>query len=164
MSSSDAYWGNSTFNAGTFTISNDSGTEVVVGGFRGATITPAYEHEALYTADSTFRDTVKRYEHNVNVDITYAYFAFELAQEWLGGDGATATASQDDADPAKFKIEAVSPSAGADGATEGERTVVAEKVVFPEMPVVDATQDEYEEYELSGTGRQVSQVEDTSGA
>jgi len=110
--------------------------------------------------DSSFRDTVKRYEHNVNVEITYAKFSVEAAQEWLGGEGATATASQDDSDPALFSIEDVTPSA--DGTFE--RTAVVENVVFPEFPVVEGSYGEYEEWDLSGSGRQLSDFSDTSGA
>jgi len=155
MSSEEAIWSN----ARTLSVQNAADTTVPIAGIQEVSIVPAYEHEELYTMDSSFRDTVKRYEHNVNVEITYAKFSVDAAQEWLGGEGATATASQDDSDPALFSIEDVTPSA--DGTFE--RTAVVENVVFPEFPVVEGSYGEYEEWDLSGSGRQLSDFSDTSG-
>jgi len=155
--SPEAIWSNS----GVLTIEDPADdSEILFAGVREVSLTAAYEHTNLYTFDSTFRDAVKRYEHDVNVEITYAKFSLEFAQEWLGGPGATATASQDDSDPMKFNLERVSPSS--DGGFE--RTTVVEDVVFPELPLDQANYGEFEEYSLTGSGRQVSQLEDTSGA
>lgn len=148
-------WSNS--GALTFTDPADD-SEILFAGVRDVTITPAYEHAELYTIDSTFREEVKRYEHNVNVEITYAKFSLEFAQEWLGGPGATATASQDDADPMKFDLENITPSASGGF----ERTTAVADVVFPELPLDSATYGEYEEYSLTGSGRQVTNLADTS--
>jgi len=155
--SPEGIWSNS--GALTFTDPSDD-SEILFAGVRDVTITPAYEHTELYTIDSTFRDAVKRYEHNVNVEITYAKFSVEFAQEWLGGEGATATASQDDADPMKFNLENITPSS--DGGFE--RTTQVTDVVFPELPLDSASYGEFEEYDLTGSGRTVGQLEDTSGA
>jgi len=155
--SPEGIWSNS--GALTFEDPSDD-SEILFAGVRDVTITPAYEHTELYTIDSTFRDAVKRYEHNVNVEITYAKFSVEFAQEWLGGEGATATASQDDADPMKFNLENITPSS--DGGFE--RTTQVTDVVFPELPLDSASYGEFEEYDLTGSGRTVGQLEDTSGA
>ncbi len=150
------------FNDGVLTVDTQGaaavGDDDLIAGIRGITITPGYETNELYTADSAFRETVKQYEHSVAVEIDTVDFDVTMAQEWLGGDGSTATASTDTSDPQLFKIELVSPNA--DGSLE--RTVAVEKIVFPEMPIVDGSQDEFEEYNLSGTGRSVTQLEDTS--
>jgi len=156
MSTAESIWSN----ARTLSIQNSADESVPIAGIQEVSIVPAYEHEELYTMDSSFRDTVKRFEHNVNVEITYAKFAPDAAQEWLGGEGATATASQDDSDPALFTIDDVTPSS--DGTFE--RTAVVENVVFPEFPVVEGSYGEYEEFDLSGSGRQLSDLSDTSGA
>lgn len=153
----EGMWSNS--GALTFTDPADD-SEVLFAGVREVSITPAYEHSELYTIDSDFRETVKRYEHNVNVEITYAKFSIEFAQEWLGGEGATATASQDGSDPMKFDLENVTPSA--DGGFE--RTTQVTDVVFPELPLDSATYGEYEEYDLTGSGRTIGNLADTSGA
>lgn len=151
----EAIWAN----ARTLSVQNTAGTSVPIAGIREVTITPAYETTKLYTMDSTFRGSVKQYEHNVNVEITYAKFSLELAQEWLGGEGSTATASQDTADPTLFDIEDVSPSA--DGGFE--RTTSVTDVVFPEFPVIDGSYGEYEEWGLTGSGKQIDNLADTSG-
>jgi len=153
----EGIWSNS--GALTFTGPSDD-SEILFAGVRDISITPVYEHSKLYTIDSTFRETVKRYEHDVNVEITYAKFSVEFAQEWLGGEGSTATASQDSADPMKFSLENVTPSASGGF----ERTTAVADVVFPELPLDSASYGEYEEYDLTGSGRQVDQLEDTSGA
>ncbi len=146
-------------NTGVLTVETDTGTSVPIAGIRDVEIIPGYETTELYTMDSTFRDAVKQYEHTVEVNITYANFDIAASQEWLGGDGATATASTDTEDPTLFSVEFVSPSA--DGSVE--RTVKAEKIVFPSFPLVQSTQDEFEEFDLSGSGRTVSDLSDTSG-
>lgn len=150
----EAMWSN----AGVITFNDPADdSEILVAGYRDMTITPGYEHTDLYTMDSTFRETVKRYEHDVTVEITYANFSIEFAQEWLGGPGATATASQDDADPMQFDVERVHTSA--DGGFE--RTTAVTGVVFPEFPLDQASYGEYEEYSLTGTGREVTNLADT---
>jgi len=143
----------------TFTDPSDD-TEVLVAGIREFSVTPAYEHANLYTIDSAFRETVKRFEHDVNVEVTYANFSVEFAQEWLGGETASATASQDDTDPMLFDIENVQPSE--DGGFE--RTTSVTDVVFPEFPLDQVSYGEFEEYSLTGTGRTIGNLEDTSGA
>lgn len=153
--SPESIWSNS--GALTFTDPADD-SEILFAGVRDVTITPVYEHADLYTIDSTFRDSVKRYEHNVNVEITYAKFSLEFAQEWLGGPGATATASQDDSDPMLFDLENVTPSS--DGGFE--RTTDVEDIHFPELPLDSASYGEYEEYSLTGSGRKVGSLTDTS--
>ncbi len=152
----EAIWSNS----GVLTIKDPADdSEILVAGVRQVDITAAYEHQDLYTFDSSFRENVKRYEHDVNVEITYAKFSIEFVQEWLGGEGATATASQDDSDPMLFNLDRVSPSA--DGGFE--RTTAVTDIHFPEFPIDSASYGEFEEWDLSGSGREV-EVTDTSGA
>jgi len=153
--SPEAMWSN----AKVLSITNAAATDVPIAGIRDVTITPAYEHAELYTIDSTFREDVKRYEHNVNVEITYANFSLDLVQEWLGGEGSTATASQDSDDPALFQIEDVHTSAHGGF----ERTASVTDVVIPELPVVEASYGEFEEYSLSGSGKKIENLADTSG-
>jgi hypothetical protein len=151
----EGMWSNSL--ALTFTDPSDD-SEILFAGVRDVSITPSYEHTELYTLDSTNRAAVKRYEHNVAVEITYAKFSLAFAQEWLGGEGATATATQDSADPMKFNLETITPSE--DGGFE--RTTAVENVVFAELPLDSATYGEFEEYDLSGSGRQITSLTDSS--
>jgi hypothetical protein len=133
-------------------------SEILFAGARGIDITAVDEIQNLYTMDSRFRESVKRGEHVVNVDVTYAKLSIEFVQEWLGGPGATATASQDDSDPMLYNIEDV--TASEDGGFE--RTTMVEDVVFPELPLVSRSRDEFEEYDISGTGRVVGNFTDSS--
>ena len=153
----DAYW----FSDGSLTVQNEEDdSETPIAGLRGVTITPAYETTELYTADSTFRAEVKQYEHNVNVEIDYVFFDIETAKQWLGGEGTTAaTASTDTSDPMLFNVERVDDSA--DGSLQ--KTTEVQNVVFPEFPIVDGSQDEFEEYGLSGSGKQIGNLAETSG-
>ncbi len=148
------------FDEGTITLNVDT-TDVAPIGLQGLTITPSFEHQELFTADSTFREDVKRHSHEVSVEIDHSKWPLELAQAWLAGDEtATATASQDTSDVALFSVTAVSTST--DGTVE--RTVEVTDIHFSEIIFVDGSQGEYEEYTLSGTGKTVGQLEDTSGA
>jgi len=148
------------FNDGVLTFTDPADdSEILFAGVREVSITPAYEHTELYTIDSSFRDAVKRYEHNVNVEITYAKFSMEFVQEWLGGPGATATASQDTSDPMKFDLENVTTSESGGF----ERTTKVTDVVFPEIPLESGTYGEFEEYSLTGSGRTIGNIADTSG-
>lgn len=155
MSTPEPVWSN----ARVLSVQNEAATDVPIAGIREVTVTPAYETTELYTMDSVFRDDVKQYEHNVNVEITYAKFSLDLVQEWLGGEGATATASQDTSDPTLFAIEDVTSTS--DGTIE--RTTAVNDVIIPEFPVIDGSYGEFEEYGITGSGRDVS-VTDTSGA
>jgi len=60
----------------------------------------------------------------------------------------------------KFNLVNVTPSA--DGGFE--RTTEVADVVFPELPLDSVSYGEFEEYSLTGSGRQVSNLADTSGA
>ena len=153
----EAYW----FDDGVLTLT-ESGetTEFNPIGLQDLTVTPAFEHEELFTADSTFREDVKRHTHSVEVEIGYSKFPLDLAKTWLaGGGGATATSSQDTSDVATFNIKAVSTSA--DGSVE--RTIEITDVHFPEIEPLNGSQGEYEEFSLTGTGRTVGELDDTSG-
>jgi len=158
MTDSESFW----FNSGAITVSNnEDDTELALAGLKGVTITPSFEMTQYYTADSTLWHVAKQYEHSVAVEIDYAFFNLEVAKQWLGGEGTTAaTATTDTSDPMKYDVEVITQSSK--GAWE--RTVAVDNVVFPEMPAVDGSQDEMEEYGLSGTGREVSNLADTSGA
>lgn len=149
------------FDDGVLTVETDEGSEdVTVAGISEITIDPEWEIAEKYTADSGFREAVKQYEHTVAVDVGYMDFNMDAAQQWLGGDGPSATSSTDTSDPQLYTVKVVSTSVG--GAIERECEV--EKVVFPNFPLVDGSAGEFEEYSLSGSGRSVTSLEDISSA
>ncbi len=154
----NAFW----FDDGALTlIEEGQTTEYQPVGLRGITITAKAEHEEFDTADSTLFEAVKRHTQRVSVEIDYAKFPLDMAQAWLaGGDGGSATATQDTSDVAQFNLTAVATSV--DGTVE--RTIEVTDIHFPEFELLNGSENEYEEYTLSGTGRTVGQLEDTSGA
>jgi len=148
------------FDDGVLEVETESETAVAIAGLQGLTITPSWNINRYYTADSGFIESQKQSEHEVPVEIDYGKFDVEAAQEWLGGDGSTATSSTDTSDPQKYTVSAVTEAD--DGSFE--RTCVVEGVTFEEFPMVDGSRGEFEEFNLSGTGEIISQLEDTSAA
>jgi len=150
----NAYW----FDEGTITVEKADGTSVDVAGFQGLTVEAAYENlQQLYTADSVFIESQKQSNHLVNVTIDFSKWDSDAAEHWLGGgaSGASpANASTDTSDPAKFTVRAVSTSA--DGSVQ--RTVEVEGVTFDSFPMIDGTQGEYEQYNLTGIGEKITNL------
>ncbi len=150
----NAYW----FDEGTITVEQDDGTATAVAGFQGLTVEAAYENlQQLYTADSVFIESQKQSNHLVNVTIDFSKWDSDAAEVWLGGgaSGATpASESTDTSDPAKFTVRAVSTAA--DGSVQ--RTVEVEGVTFDSFPLIDGTQGEYEQYNLTGIGEKISNL------
>lgn len=156
MPGSESYW----FNDGTLTVTNNADdSDITLAGLKGISIVPSFEMTQYYTADSTLYHVAKQYEHDVAVEIDYAFFSFDATQQWLAGEGTgSATATADTSDPMKFNVEVVTPSSkGTD-----ERTAAVDRVTFPEWPLVDGSHQEMEEFGLSGTGRDVSNLAETS--
>ncbi len=150
----NAYW----FDEGTITIDKDDGTSLAVAGFQGLTVEAQFETmERLYTADSVFIESQKQANHSVSVTVDYSKWDSDAAEYWLGGGGSgasPATESTDTSDPAKFSITAASTAA--DGSVT--RTVEVEGVTFENFPLVDGSQGEFEQYQLTGTGEKVTNL------
>jgi hypothetical protein len=147
----NAYW----FDEGTITIDDPDGVETLtVAGFQGLTVEAAYENlMQLYTADSVFIESQKQANHLINVTIDFSKWDSTTAEYWLGG-GSTASASTDTSDPALFNITAVSTAA--DGSVQ--RTIEVENVTFDTFPMIDGTQGEYEQYNLTGIGEKITNL------
>jgi len=150
------------FNDGALTVTNnEDDNSIAIAGLKGVTITPSFEITNFYTADSTLRSTAKQHEHDVSVEIDYAFFDVDAATQWLGGEGTTTSSSTTDtSDPMLYDVEVVTPNA--DGTVV--RTAAVEAVHFSEFPIVDGAEGEFEEYGLSGSGKSVTNLADTSGA
>jgi len=147
----NAYW----FDEGTITIEDPDGVETLtVAGFQGLTVEAAYENlMQLYTADSVFIESQKQANHLINVTIDFSKWDSDTAEYWLGG-GAAASESTDTSDPALFNVTAVSTAA--DGSVE--RTIEVENVTFDSFPMIDGTQGEYEQYNLTGVGEKITNL------
>ncbi len=151
----NAFW----FDDGALTLTEEGDTtEFQPVGLRGITVTATAEHERFDTADSTLFEFVKRHTQRVDVEINYAKFPLDMAQTWLAGGGGTATATQDNSDVAQFNMKVVATSAD----KTVERTLEVTDIDFPEFEFLNGSENEYEEYTLSGTGKTVGNLADTS--
>lgn len=146
-----------------------NGTSVTAGKVKDVSITVSGEHTNLFSADSVKRTDVKRSEVTVDVEFTIVEFNHELAAYWLEGsdsaDTSTATTINDDSNVATFDItvEQDMTEPGTDsGDPQGLKADVTE-VDFPELPVIELAEGEFNEHSISGTGTGVS-VEQTQVA
>lgn len=137
----------------TVTIKTSSGTDLNAGELRGVTITPSFEVDELYSADSVLRSAVKQRNFSVTVEATIAAFDVTMIQQFLGGSGATSTGVVDTTDPALFTVDAsVTPE---DGSTNLNAVVTG--VYFPELPVFsDVSHDSWVEESISGVGEDLT--------
>ena len=136
----------------TLTVENEAGTETVVAGLEGLTITPTTTTDQHYTADSAKINDQVSYEHAVNVEIDTAYWDGDFAKEWLGGSGASATSWADTSDPELFQIATYTHDSR-DGSMQ--LTAEVENITFEEIPLVEWSQGEYLSWNLSGTGEDI---------
>jgi len=133
------------------TLELSDGTDTVAAaGVRGVTITANVKRDNLFTADSTTRDTGKQREFSVDVEIEYAKFKSDIVEEWLGGDGVSATAWGDNSDPQQYELTF---EVDATDAQNGETLeVTVGEIEFDEMPIFDGSHDDFAMWDLSGTG------------
>ena len=146
----DSFWLND-FN--TLTLETSGGSTDLVAGIRGVTLEAEYQtFERLYTADSTVAVTDKQAQFNVPVSIEYAFFDPTFAEEWLGGDGTSSTSQTDTSDPQEYKL--TGDFRNRDGSKKIEVTVTG--ITFENIPLFDASMDEYVVWGLEGNGKDVS--------
>lgn len=158
MSRSDLFHAN---DYGTLTMNNEAGSETVVAGIKGVTVTPAAEDSQFYTADSNKIVDQIHYEHSVNVEIEFAFWDGDFAAEWLGGSGSTATSWTDTTDPELFQLATYTHPSRDDS---NEITLTVSNITFPEIPLIDMSEGEYVTWSLSGTGEDVTNYDVTTPA
>lgn len=130
-----------------------SPTTVTAGKVKDASIMGEAEHNELFTTDSVTRDDVKRREVAVTVEFTVVEFNEELAQYWLSGSSSTSTTVTDDSAVAEFDVtleQNMTDHTGSSG-DESLKAVVS-NVHFPEIPIIDLAEGEYNQHQLSGRG------------
>lgn len=141
----------------TLELAVDGGSPTTpVAGIRGVTIVPSVEIDRLMTADSGKAEAKHQYDYSVDVGIEYALWDenASVVQQWLGGDGGTATSWTDTGNPQEFQLSGTFDSVG------GDRTldVVVSGVTFSEMPILDGEQNEFLSRDLSGTGDDITDL------
>jgi len=141
-----------------------AGTEITAGKVKDATVTAVADHVKLYapddsgSADTTVtRDEVKRREVEVEVEFTIVEFNEELAQYWLNGSSTTANTITDTTNVAEYDITLEQNMTDHDGSSGDESLkAVVDGVDFPEMPILELAEGEFNEHSLSGTGTGVT--------
>lgn len=153
--STDPYWFS---DFATLELEKSGGTTDYAAGIKGATIEAEYQTlERLYTADSTQIEAQKQAEAHVPVELNYVKFDPEFAKEWLGGSGSSATSLTDTSDPQKYKL--TGDFDNADGSTQINIEVTG--ITFPNIPLLDGSQDEFVEWSLSGSGENIPTFDTT---
>jgi hypothetical protein len=144
----NVYYGNDM----TLSIQTEGGTSIPVGVLKDVEVIAATEHDELYGADSTKRQTVKQREFGVDWSAGFASMDMALIQEWLGGSGSSSTSFVDTSDPQLFKIIGeVTP----DGGSTNKKAVV-DNANIPDMPVISVTEGEFETTELEGRASDIT--------
>lgn len=133
-------------------------TATPVAGIQNVEIVPSVSIEELYTMESIKIDAQKQHEASVSVSIGYSKWDPEVAQQWLGGSGASGTSLSDTTDPQKYELSATFKQV--DGADELNITI--EGITFEEMPLIAASRGEYVQWDLEGAGEDVTTLEEVS--
>lgn len=137
----------------------DSSTATAVAGVQNVSIEPNVSIEHLYTADSLKVADRLQHEFQVNVEIGYAFFDGDVVSYWLDGSGgSTATSMTDTSDPQTYQLAGNFVSA--DGNNQIDVTVTG--ITFESMPMLDAANGEFAQWDLEGTGEDISNFDVTA--
>lgn len=141
----------------TLELATDGGvTTTPIAGVMGVTVIPSVSIDRLMTADSGKAESKAQYDYGVDVGIEYALWDQDatLVQQWLGGDGASASSWTDTISPQEFQLTGTFDSVG------GDRTLdlTCTGITFEEMPILDGEMNEYLSRDLSGTGDDITDL------
>lgn len=136
-------------------VEEDTDEPTPVAGLQDVEVVAAVSIETLYTADSIKPADKLQNEAVVNVEIGYSYFDPDVVNEWLGGEGQSATSWEDDSSPQTYELTGEFMSS--DGSQQMSFTV--EGITFEEMPLISASQGEFAQWDLSGEGMDISNFE-----
>lgn len=147
------YWGDSMTLS---TTETEGGTAITIAKLQNVEIIPTFNvFQRLYSADSVKMASQKQGEFRVQVNVGYSEWDVELAQQWLGGSGASSTGLTDTSDPQKFTM--VGEIAPADGTATNTSAKVT-GVTFEQLPLFSANRSEFVEWNLEGVGEDIVDV------
>jgi hypothetical protein len=149
---SEAYW----FDDATLTLetAESTPTDIPIAGLQEVEIIPSFSIEQLYTGDTVKIEEQKQHEFTVDVTIGFSKWDPTFAEQWLGGGGgASAQSLTDTSDPQKFSINTFDPVSVGGGTTIN---IQVDGITFEEMPLFSASRGEYVQWDLSGTGEDIS--------
>jgi len=142
----------------TLTLKTSSDTDVPIAGIQDIEVVPSVSIERLYTGDSIKIDSQQQHEFEVAVDIGFSKWDLDLAKEWLGGDGTSATTLTDTTDPQKYKITSEFTEVN-DGSTY---KLEVSGITFEEMPIIAVSRGEFIQWDLSGIGEDLNTLDNTN--
>jgi len=151
----DNYWLN---DYETLELTPSGGSTDTVAGINSVALEAEYGTlEELYTADSTKRANVKQAQAGVPVSVEHMFFDGSFVEEWLGGEGSTATSLSDTSDPALFDLT------GNFRNDDGTKQIDVEitDIYFENIPMFDASMDEFVAWGLEGRGADITNFEVT---
>jgi len=141
----------------TLDLETSGGTAVPIAGIQDIEVVPSVSIERLYTAGSIKIDSQQQHEFEVAVDIGFSKWDLDLAAQWLGGDGSSATSITDETDPQKYKITSEFTEVN-DGATY---KLEVTGITFEEMPIIAVSRGEFIQWDLSGVGVDLTTLDNT---
>jgi hypothetical protein len=152
----EAYW----FDDATLTLETDESTptSIPIAGLQEVEVIPSMSIDRLYTGDSVKIDTQKQHEFSVDVSIGFSKWVVDIAKQWLGGQGSSASSLTDTSDPQKFQLNTFDPVSVGGGTTINMKIT---GITFEEMPLFAASRGEYVQWDLSGVGEDVSDYSTT---
>jgi len=141
----------------TLTVNDSADTGLdVVAELKGVTFELTADHVTLFSGDSIERSAVKKRELEIPVDISVAAFDPAFAQAWMAGDSTTtATSVTDTTDVAEFNLTGTFTTVG--GGTTYD--VEIDGVYFETLPMFGADEGEFIVWDISGTGKTVSNLD-----
>jgi len=146
----------------TLDLKTTGDTDTPIAGIQELTIIPSVSIERLYTGDSIKIEEQFQHEFQVQVEIGESLWDPLMARQWLGGSGGTEAGSMTDTtQPQKYKLEGTFDSVGGDRTLGDTDPVTVDGITFEEMPIKDASRGEYEQYDVSGVGETISNVDVT---
>jgi len=147
----------------TFKVEIDS-TEITAGAVTDVSIRGEASHTEFFDPEQVTRSDVKRSEVAVVVEMTIREFDEQLAQYWLDGSGSsTSSTVVEDSNVAEFDSITVEQNMTDHTNSAGDASLkgVVDNVHFPEMPIIDLAQGEYNEHSLTGRGDGVTLTKET---
>lgn len=142
----------------TLDLQTSGSTSTPIAGIQSVEISGEVSLERLYTADSIKIEAQKQHEAQVSVSIGYSKFDAAIVEQWLGGSGSSANSLTDTSDPQKYQISGTFEEVS--GTNEINLTVTG--ISFESMPLISASRGEFVQWDIEGTGEDITTFEKVS--
>jgi len=139
-----------------------NGSTITAGAVTDVSIRGEAEHDELFDPEDVSFSEVKRREVAVIVEFTIREFDEELVQYWLGGGNSASSSVAQTSDVARYDIIFEQRATDHSGTT-GDVSLRASVEGFhvSDMPLLEMTQGEYNEHDVSGRANNVTLTKET---